>query len=286
MNQSEFHRLIKDAEHKLREAGIESAAAEVEISLLALLDLERVNLYLHGAELIDDGILTRFREVIDKRTTQYPLQYILGEMWFYGRRFTVNPNVMIPTPETEILCETAIHYIDFREINAAKILDIGTGSGVISVTMACEVPDAIVTATDISKAALKTAAQNAGLHEVDERIGFVCSDMFCAFNPEKQFDLILSNPPYIADDEYDGLPPEVLADPKISLVAGDKGMDVIEALVASGPDYLVPGGRLMFEIGCNQAELVTRLTNDDYRYISMTILKDLNDIDRVVILGI
>ncbi len=277
---------MKDAEAELREAGIDAAAAETEIVLLSLLDIERVDLYLHGAKLIDDNIRQRFHDIITRRTTRYPLQYILGEMWFYGRKFTVNPSVMVPTPETEILCETAVHFIDFREIKKANVLDIGTGSGVIAVTVAGEIDDAVVTAVDVSREALSTARANAEAMKVADRISLVCSDLFSALTPERQYDLILSNPPYISEDEYRDLPPEVLADPKLALVSGEQGMDIIEALVERAPDYLAPSGRLMFEIGYNQADLVTKLTENDNRYISMTILKDLNDIDRLVILGV
>lgn len=286
MTQQELHRLMKDAETELHEAGIEAAAAETEIVLLSLLDIERVDLYLHGAKLIDDDILKKFHDIIKRRTTRYPLQYILGEMWFYGRKFAVNPSVMVPTPETEILCETAVHFIDFREISRAKVLDIGTGSGVVAVTVAAEIDDAIVTAVDVSPEALATAKTNAEALNVADRITLVCSDLFSALTPNRQYDLILSNPPYISEDEYRGLPPEVLADPKLALVAGTEGMDIIEALVERAPEYLAPSGRLMFEIGYNQSDLVAKLTENDNRYISMTILKDLNDIDRVVILGV
>jgi len=277
---------MKEAEAELRQAGIDAAAAETEIILLSLLSIERIDLYLHGAKLIDDEILGKFHDIVKKRATRYPLQYILGEMWFYGRRFAVNQSVMVPTPETEILCETAVHFIDFMGLNKARVLDIGAGSGVIAVTVAGEIDDADVTAVDLSPDALEVARVNAETHGVADRISLVCSDLFSAIIPHKQFDLILSNPPYISEEEYKDLPPEVLADPKISLVAGEQGMDIIEAIVEKSPDYLAPSGRLIFEIGYNQADLVTKLTENDNRYISLTILRDLNDVDRVVMLGV
>ena len=234
---------MKDAEAELREAGIDAAAAETEIVLLSLLDIERVDLYLHGAKLIDDNIRQRFHDIITRRTTRYPLQYILGEMWFYGRKFTVNPSVMVPTPETEILCETAVHFIDFREIKKANVLDIGTGSGVIAVTVAGEIDDAVVTAVDVSREALTTARANAEAMKVADRISLVCSDLFSALTPERQYDLILSNPPYISEDEYRDLPPEVLADPKLALVSGEQGMDIITQLSQTADPWTCPHGR-------------------------------------------
>ncbi|MCX6829564.1 MAG: peptide chain release factor N(5)-glutamine methyltransferase [candidate division Zixibacteria bacterium] len=286
MDEKEFHRLIKEAEKKLKKAGIDSAAAEVEIILEYLLEVERIDLYLHGARLIDNKIREQFDRIIDKRTTRYPLQYILGEMYFYGRKFMVTPEVMVPTPETELLCDLAINYIRNEGIGEPDILDVGTGSGVIAVTIACELPDSFVTALDISPGALTIAHKNAGEYEVASRIEFVESNAFTEVRADRKYELILSNPPYISDDEYKGLPPEVLADPKISLVSGPKGLDFIAMLVGRAPDFLKKKGRLMFEIGYNQADLVAEMTEKDSRYHSISIFKDLNDIDRVVILSI
>lgn len=286
MNKMEFSGFSKNAEKRLEEAGIYSPIAEIEIIWEYLLDVDRLNVYLHGAELVDENIIKKFNDIIDKRITRYPLQLILGESYFYGRRFVVTPDVMVPTPETELLCELAINYIRNENINNPEILDIGVGSGVISVTVASELVDAKLTAVDISEKAINVAQENANNHNLADRIDFVQSDRFANIASEKIFDLILSNPPYISEDDYKELSPEVLADPKISLVSGIKGMDMIEPLISEAPDYLKDGGRLMFEIGYNQAELVYDLTGKDKRYKSITILKDLNDIDRVVILGL
>ncbi len=286
MDKIEFSKICKSAEKRLADAGVYSATAEVEIIWEYLLEVDRLNVYLHGAELVDDKIIKRFNQIVDKRVTRYPLQLILGEAYFYGRRFVVTPDVMVPTPETELLCELAINYIKNENIKSPDILDIGVGSGVISVTVASELPEAKLTAVDISDKAIEVAKENANNHEVTDRIDFVLSDRFANVPTEKKFDLILANPPYISEDEYKELPPEVLADPKISLVSGLKGMDMIELLTSEAPDYMKENGRLMFEIGYNQADLVYELTGKDKRYKSITMLKDLNDIDRVVILSI
>jgi len=286
MDKKDFHRLIKEAEQKLRDAGIEAAATEVEIILETILDVERVAVYLHGWELIDNIILEKFHSIVERRATRYPLQYILGEAYFYGRRFLVNPDVMVPTPETELLCELAINYVNNEKIETPHILDIGTGSGVIAVTVACELTGSWVTAADISPGALTMARKNAAMHEAASRISFVISDLYKNVPTDQKFDLILSNPPYISEGEYDGLPPEVLADPKISLTSGDEGLDTIKKLIDRAPDFLAEKGRLMFEIGYDQPEKISRLTEKDERYRSLMIIKDLNDIDRVVILSV
>jgi len=286
MDDIQFHRLLKESAEKLKNAGIDAATSEVEIILETLLEVERIKVYLYGARLTDDTILKKLNQIIEKRITRQPLQYILGETNFYGRKFMVNPDVMVPTPETELLCELAIKYIKNENLKHIEILDIGTGSGVVGVTMVCELPEVWVTAVDISQAALAMARKNASMHEIESRIRFLNSDLFSKIDEDNKFDLILSNPPYIAQKDYDSLSPEVLADPKISLVSGVDGLDIIRKLIEKSPDYLKENGRLMFEIGYNQAEMVKNITDADVRYKSITIIKDLNDIDRVVILGV
>ena len=278
-------KFIADKGHILETVGIEAGKAEVELILCNLLDVDRLNLYLHGPTLITDDILTKFDGVLNRRATRYPLQYILSEMWFYGRRFHVTPDVMVPTPETEVLCEAALGFLRKKNCVSPHILDIGVGSGVISVTMANEFPSCEILALDISPGAIAVAARNAQTLGGHERITFRESDFLAAVKQNERFDLILSNPPYISEAEYVALPPEVLADPKIALTSGDEGLDAIKIILRDAPRFLAPGGRIMFEIGYNQAERVAQLTESDSRYRSIVILKDLNDIDRVVILA-
>jgi release factor glutamine methyltransferase len=286
ITKSELNSLMNNAEEELSEAGIDDARVEVELILEYLLKIGRLEVYLKGPELINDNIIAEFQKIIKKRTTRYPLQYILGEMEFYGRRFVVNPSVMVPTPETELLCELAVSYVRNENLDQARILDVGVGAGVISVTVAAELPKIEITALDISSDALKLAELNAQEHGVDGRIQFIQSDRFRNLKPKSKFDLILSNPPYITEEDYKDVPPEVLADPKISLVAGPDGMDMIRFLIDNSPPYLKNGGRLIFEIGHDQSNQVMTYTNNDARYKSINIIKDLNDISRVVILSV
>jgi len=278
-------RLIAQKGKLLENAGIERGKGEIEITLCSLLQINRLELYLHGEQLINQSVLTKLDDIINKRLTRYPLQLILQEAWFYGRKFFVTPNVMVPTPETEILCETAMGFIKNKKYDQPKILDLGVGSGVISVTLAKELKNCSILAVDISSEALKIAQKNAHDLNAGDKIKFLQSDYFQNIPQDETFDLILANPPYISDEEYKHLPPEVLADPKISLTAGPEGMDMIKTIVRDAPDYLSPKGRLMFEIGYNQAEKVAQLTEVDNRYRAIIIIKDLNDIDRVVILS-
>ena len=277
--------LIARQSQKLEDAGIDQGLAEVEIILCYILNVERLQLYLDGDKLLNDDHLKKLDEIVEKRATRYPLQYILEESWFYGRSFFVSPAVMVPTPETEILCESAMGFVRYKKLTKPKILDIGVGSGVISVTLANELADCSITSLDISEKAIKIAKNNADKLGGKEKIEFRQSDFFSALKPDEKFDLILSNPPYISHEEYKTLPPEVLADPKISLVASNNGLGAIETLVKEAPNFLGKEGLLMFEIGYNQAERVSKLTKKDPRYKSIVQIKDLNDIDRVVILA-
>lgn len=269
----------------LESFGVESAAAEVEWILCFVTGFDRLHLYLHGADFLTQERLERIDEIIEKRLSRYPLQYILEESWFYGRKFFVSPAVMVPTPETESLVLRAIGFVKNNKLKEPRVLDIGVGSGVISVSVAAEIVDAAVVALDISEEAIEVAQRNAEDLKVTDRIEFRQSDLFESLKQGEKFDLILSNPPYIAEPDYAGLMKEVLADPKISLVAGAEGMDIIKELIGHAPDYLALGGRIMFEIGYDQSEKVAALTETDERYTSIEIIKDLSDIDRIVILG-
>ncbi len=276
---------IGDKAQPLIDAGIDQGWAEVEIILCYLLKCDRLKLYMEGPGMIDESVVERLDEIIARRARRYPLQYILGEAWFYGRRFEVNPDVMVPTPETEGLVESALRFVKAAGLEQPRVADLGAGCGVIAVTIACELPAGEVVGLDISEEALAVARRNAAALECAGRIEFRRSDFFDAIGADETFDLILSNPPYIAEDDYRTLPPEVLADPKLALTSGAKGLDAISVILKQGPAHLAPGGRIMFEIGYDQAEQVKQLTAEHERYESIVIMKDLNNIDRVVILG-
>jgi release factor glutamine methyltransferase len=273
--------LISGAAEKLKEVGIEAGTSEAEIILCDLLDCDRLRLYLEGPKLITSDIVNRFNNIIEKRLKRYPLQYILGSAWFFGRKFIVNESVMVPCPETELLLDTVLRAARWCRSVPVRLLDIGTGSGVVAISARMENPTLDVTATDISPKALDVARQNAaGLGVIDE-INFIESDLFDALPDGNKFDIIAGNLPYIAEDTYEDLPPEVKADPKTSLLAGEKGLDIIKPLIKEAPDYLNRPGYLAFEIGYDQGEILFEIIDRDKRYIDALLFKDLNDIDRI-----
>jgi release factor glutamine methyltransferase len=281
-----LNKLIAEAGARLQEVGIEAGPTEAELILCDLFDFDRLHLYLDGPSMIDDDILQKFNDIIEKRLTRYPLQYILGNAWFYGRKFLVNEDVMVPCPETELLLETALRATRFCGSDPVRLLDIGVGSGVVAVSARLENEDLDITAVDISEDALHVARVNAGRFEVEDKIRFFKSDLFEVFGPDDKFDIIVSNPPYVSDSEYEQVEPEVKADPKLSLLAGSTGLDVIQRLIAEAPDHLMRPGFLLFEIGFDQADEIFELVKDDGRYCDYSLLKDLSDIDRVVILKV
>ena len=269
----------------LEDVGIDCGKFEVEWILCHVLDVDRLTLYLNGADLLNDEAIKSCDAIIDRRRDRYPLQFILEESWFYGRKFYCNPSVMAPTPETEILCEKAIDFINVNGKEKARILDVGVGAGVISVTMMCEIPGATGVALDISEDALEVARRNARDMQVADRIDFRQSDFFAAVKHGERFDLILSNPPYIREDEYPTLQKEVLCDPKIAMTSGEDGLDAIRAIIKGGPDFLAPGGRIMFEIGYGQADAIEEIFREDRRYSEIRTFRDLSGLDRIVMLS-
>ena len=204
--------------------------------------------------ILDPVVAARFEALWEKRLMGSPVQHLIGEWDFYGRPFRVDGRALVPRPETEILVEQAL-----REAgDARRVLDAGTGSGIIAITYLLERPEASAVALDISVDALALARQNAARHGVLDRLQLVASDWLSALAVAgARFELILSNPPYLAVGESPHLPPTVRDhDPRRALFAGDDGMVAIRHLLATLPPFLEPGGVLVFEIGFGQAEAV------------------------------
>jgi len=224
-------------------------------------------------------VQSRFSALWEKRLTGVPVQHLIGEWDFYGRPFRVDGRALVPRPETEILVEQAL-----REAGEARrVLDAGTGSGIIAITYLLERPESTAVGLDISLDALALARQNAGLHGVQPRLSLLASDWLSALGGGR-FDLILSNPPYLALGESPHLPPTVREhDPRRALFAGDDGMTAIRQLLATAAGFLEPGGVLVFEIGFGQSEAVRSeiLARPVWRFVR--IEPDLEGIPRICI---
>ena len=261
---------------------VPEARREASSLLSFVLGKDRTFLISHAEDQVDKESLARFRAFVDRRAAGEPLQYITGVQDFYGREFRVTPDVLIPRPETELLVEAAIEMVGVRD---AFICDVGTGSGCIAVTLLCELNDARAVAIDKSPAALEIAKLNAIAHSVAERAEFVTSDCFDALDPnEKQFDLVVSNPPYVAAAVMAGLQREVRDhEPLVALSPGPDGLSVIRRLLTDAPRFLKPNGHLLMEIGFDQGEAVTNLI-DPAVWSLLDIRPDLQGIPRIVVL--
>ncbi len=258
--------------------GIESPRLDAELLVAKALNMDRVGLYLDLNRPLVDDERCAIRPLVARRREREPVAYILGHRDFYGRRFKVTPDVLIPRPDTETLVEHALKCIP--EDAGCRVLDVGTGSGAIAVTIAAERPLARVTATDISDAALKVASQNAETLAVASRIRFERADLLCG---DERYDIIVSNPPYIAQAEIAGLQPEVREhEPLSALEAGEDGLDVVRALLAAGVTATDAGAQMLIEVGIGQAPSVVALASEHSEWESVAVHLDLNRIERVV----
>jgi release factor glutamine methyltransferase len=240
---------------------------------------DRTFIIAHAEDELDDGQVDRFRRVVERRAAGEPLQYITGVQDFFGREFHVTPDVLIPRPETELLVEAAL------EVNkAAKfICDVGTGSGCIAITLLCELGDARAVAVDKSSAALDIAKLNAQKLSVAERAEFIVSDCFDSLD-RQEFDLIVSNPPYVSAGVLAGLQREVRDhEPLVALSPGPDGLSIIRRLISEAPQFLTPEGHLIMEIGFDQGEAVQRLIDANVWELR-EIRPDLQCIPRIVVL--
>ncbi len=233
---------------------VATARLEVRVLLGHVLGVDRTWLIAHERDPLQPEATASYEELLGRRLAGEPIAYILGEKEFYGRMFKVTPDVLIPRPETELLVELALKRCS--AIDKPRILDLGTGSGCIAITLALEYPSAQVTAVEESRAALEIAWQNASKSGVD--IEFVRSRWFEALG-DRQFDTIVTNPPYVAPGDPHLLQGDVRHEPVGALVAESKGLADIKEIVAQSRQHLRPGGVLLLEHGYDQAEAVREL---------------------------
>lgn len=266
---------LRHAVQQLRAAGVESPARDARILLAFALDLPADRLTLHLPDPVPPAAAARYDAALTARTRHQPVAQITGQRLFWGRSFRVTPAVLDPRPETEVLVATAL------EQPFSRILDLGTGSGCILLSCLADRPEAHGTGVDLSHSALAIARDNADRLGVAARASFVHSDWCEAV--DGQFDLILSNPPYIAAAEMPLLAPDVrLWEPSLALTPGGDGLDAYRIIARQSPARLLPGGRLMVEIGPTQAAEVSALFAAA-GLNQIRIRRDLDGRDRVVV---
>lgn len=278
--------VLREAAARLRAAGLAEPRREAETLLSSSLGRDRAFLLTHADDELNGAQASDFRAWVERRAAGEPFQYIAGRQEFYGLEFEVTPDVLIPRPETELLVEEALKLL--KGSDAPLLCDVGTGSGCIAVTLLHERKDARCFALDVSPAALAVAARNAARHELDERLQLLVSDCFEALradeHQELRFDLVASNPPYIAELEMEGLQKEVRDhEPRRALTPGGDGLAIIRRLLTEAPEFLKPGGHFLMEIGFGQHEQVAALI-DRGVWTLLEIHRDLQGIPRTVAL--
>jgi len=255
-----------------------------EVLLAHVLAEDHLFLYLNYDRPMETNELAAYRACIKRRLGGEPNQYITGIQEFWSLPLRVSPDVLIPRPETEVLVEAVLEFLDKDDSNV-DILDLGTGSGAIAIALARELPAARIIATDLSLAALRLAQEYAKLHQVDERILFVRGDMFAAIpGASQKFRVVVTNPPYVSHAEILELHREIRDfEPRHALDGGPDGLAAIRHIVAAAPTVLSQAGGLFMEMGAGQAESVSGLVLESHEYRSFHIRKDYSGLDRVLV---
>jgi release factor glutamine methyltransferase len=271
--------VLREASQMLEHAGVPEARREAGSLLSFVIGKDRTFLISHAEDVLNDDQVDQYRGVVERRAAGEPLQYITGVQDFFGREFRVTTDVLIPRPETELLVEAVLE-IDRA---ASLICDVGTGSGCIAITLLCELNNARAIGLDKSPAALEVAKFNAEKLSVADRAEFVVSDCFDSLKP-REFDLIVSNPPYVSAGVLAGLQREVRDhEPLVALSPGPDGLSIIRRLIQEAPAFLKQHGHLIMEIGFDQGEAVQQLIDANVWEL-LEVRPDLQCIPRIVVL--
>lgn len=262
--------------------GVENPRLDAEVLLCAVLQCERIKLYMDFERPLTGAELAQYKNYVARRGQHEPLAYILGEKEFMRNSFKVTPATLVPRPETELLVESLIKAAQGLKADGdVKILDIGTGSGAIIVSLLDYLPNAKGVGVDISVDALIVAEENSRRIGVRERAGFVQSDLFSRIPADKKFDIIVSNPPYIPAADIAGLAKDVQKEPIGALDGGADGLDFYRRIISESMDHMADEGILAFEVGINQAQVVAELCRKA-GFKATAIRKDYADIERMV----
>jgi release factor glutamine methyltransferase len=277
-------RLLQWTTDYFKKNGFSTPRLEAEVLLAEAKGCQRIELYTTYDEEADESSRTRFRELVRRRAAGEPVAYLVGHREFYSLPFTVTPDVLIPRPETEILVMQLLEAAKDRDAAATlEIADVGTGSGVIALSVAKHLPGCRVTGIDSSLAALNVARRNSDQLGVGNRVEFVQGDLLANLPTSQQFDIVASNPPYVSQSEFESLSGEVKNyEPRCALLAGSTGTEVIERLIPQAAERLRPHGILFLEISPMIEQSVVALLGTESRFETATVTKDLTGLPRVV----
>ncbi len=279
----EINQLIRIGVDRIKGRQYGNAVLEATLLLGKLMNVDKVHIYTHGKEQVPDEIVNKFLEAIEKRSKGYPIQYIIKEKEFMGLNFYIEEGVLIPRPDTEIIVEYILEYIDKRHSQEQiNILDIGIGSGAIGLSIAYYKKNVHVCGVDISHKALEVANINKDRFNLSN-VKLIKSDLFEKISEEEKFHIIVSNPPYIPTEDMESLQEEVKNyEPRTALDGGKEGMDFYRRIIPESRKYLKEEGLLIFEIGYHQAKDVSHIMIEN-GFKDIKILKDLQGLDRAVL---
>jgi release factor glutamine methyltransferase len=274
--------LLRVAAQRLAQAGIENAVLDAETLLRHVTGWDRARIITAASEPVSEEMTRRFTELVDERARRQPLQYVTGRQAFWRHDFEVTPDVLIPRPETELLVEAALSCL--AGVRDPTVVDVGTGSGCIAVSIAAERPDARVIGVDLSPAALEVARRNAAAAAVGERIEWRRGDLLTPVNDLRgAIHLVAANPPYADPSEQAGLPPEVRDhEPMLAVVAPGGRYSVYQRLIPAAREALGPQGWLLLEVGLGMADEVSRLCTEAGLAV-LRVIPDLQSIPRTVV---
>ena len=277
-------RMMESSGEYLEDKGVVRGRLDAEHLLASVLGLGRLDLYLQFDRPLVAAELDRYRPLLKRRARREPLQYILGRAAFRELDLEGDARVLIPRPETEILLDEVLEWAGGHAGAQARALDLGTGSGAIALSLVLEGPFESVVATDSSEAALEVARRNAEAAGLSERLDFRLGSFFDPIREAEVFDLVVSNPPYVAEGEAPSLEPEVREwEPGEALFAGPDGLVALRAIVAGAGPRLRPGGLLALEVGLGQAGPVTAMLEATGEYVDLRVRRDLTGRERVVL---
>lgn len=276
-------RMILWSADYLAEKGVENGRLDAEWLLAHALEVDRLQLYLHYDRPLSREEREAFKPLLRRRAGREPLQYILGRTAFRELELVTDGRVLVPRPETEVLVEEVLGWASDRPEGLGTVLEVGTGSGAIALSLAVEGACRRVVATDISPDALEVAGENARRHGVAEKVEFRRGGLFDALGAEERFVVVVSNPPYVEEGQRPDLEPEVREwEPGEALFAGADGLDVIRPLVAGAAERVLPGGLLALEVGAGQASRVVELIEETGAFDAARVRRDLSGRPRVV----
>lgn len=274
--------ILKESEERLH--GVDSPRLSAELLMTEVLGCRRIELTLERNRILTDEEISAIRSLVDRRAQGEPVAYIVGRREFYGLDFAVTPDTLIPRPETEHIIEEVEQM--FNSSDSFHFADLGTGSGILAVTLATLFPNATGVAVDMSEGALVVAKENAIAHGVDERIDFLHGDFTQPLFTDQSFDLVVSNPPYVTRVDYDSASHEVTAyEPETALISGDDGLNHIRSMLPRVSSMLRPTAPFLMEIGYQQAQAIIDIVSSSLlEFHGITVKKDLSGHDRIVIL--